>query len=75
MVVWVGGCGGSQGLHSLNPTTVLVVLLLGLWLLLGCDNIEYNATVFSQTYWYVKMSSKFLPCSLDFNNFNLIQFV
>ena len=25
-------------LLSLNPTTVMVVLLLGLWLLLGCDN-------------------------------------
>ena len=34
-VWWVGG---SQRLLSLNPTTVLVVLLLGLWLLLGCDN-------------------------------------
>jgi len=30
--------GGSQRLLSLNPTTVIVVLLLGLWLLLGCDN-------------------------------------
>ena len=30
--------GGSQQLLSLIPTTVLVVLLLGLWLLLGCDN-------------------------------------
>ena len=29
--------GGSQRLLSLNPTTVLVVLLLGFWLLLGCD--------------------------------------
>ena len=29
--------GGSQRLLSLNPTTVIVVLLLGLWLLLGCD--------------------------------------
>ena len=28
----------SQRLLSLNPTTVMVVLLLGLWLLLGCDN-------------------------------------
>ena len=36
-VVWVGvGCG-SQQLLSLKPTTVLVVLLLGLWLLLRCD--------------------------------------
>ena len=39
-------CGGgwvvvvSQQLLSLNPTTVMVVLLLGLWLLLGCDNIR-----------------------------------
>ena len=30
--------GGSQRLLSVNPTTVLVVLLLGLWLL-GCDKI------------------------------------
>ena len=29
--------GGSQRLLSLNPTTVMFVLLLGLWLLLGCD--------------------------------------
>ena len=28
---------GSQRVLSLNPTTVMVVLLLGLWLLLGCD--------------------------------------
>ena len=34
----VDGGGGSQRLLSLNPTTVLVVLLLALWLLLGCDN-------------------------------------
>ena len=33
-----GGGGCSQRLLSLNPTTVMVVLLLGLWLLLGCDN-------------------------------------
>ena len=33
-----GGGGGSQRLLCLNPTTVMVVLLLGLWLLLGCDN-------------------------------------
>ena len=30
--------GGSQRLLCLNPNTVLVVLLLGLWLLLGCHN-------------------------------------
>ena len=29
--------GGSQRLLSLNSTTVMVVLVLGLWLLLGCD--------------------------------------
>ena len=29
----------SQWLFSLNPTTVMVVLLGGLWLLLGCENI------------------------------------
>ena len=34
----VGGGCGSQGLLNLNPTTVLVVLMLGLWLVLGCDN-------------------------------------
>ena len=34
------GVDGSQQLLSLNPTTVIVVLLLGLWLLLGCDNID-----------------------------------
>ena len=35
-MVMVGG--GSQQLLSLDPTTFLVVLLLGLWLLFGCDN-------------------------------------
>ena len=30
--------GGFQRLLSLNPTTVMVVLLLRLLLLLGCDN-------------------------------------
>ena len=34
-----------QRLLSLNPTTVLVVLLLGLWLLLGCDNSYYKGIV------------------------------
>ena len=36
---WWVGSGGSQQILSLNPTTVLVDLLLGLWLLLDCDNI------------------------------------
>ena len=35
-----GGGGGSQRLLSLNPTTVMVVLLLGLWLLFCCDNYD-----------------------------------
>ena len=39
-----GGGGGSQRLLCLNPTTVMVVLLLGLWLLLGCDNIQIDHT-------------------------------
>ena len=33
--------GGSQRLVSLNPTTMLVVLFLELWLLLGCDNLYH----------------------------------
>ena len=37
--LWWEVGGGSQRLLSPNPTTVLVVLLLGLWLLFGCDNI------------------------------------
>ena len=36
------GCGSKQ-LLSLNPTAVMIVLLLGLWLLLGCDNIKSKA--------------------------------
>ena len=43
-----GGGGGwwySQRLLSLNPTTVMVVFLLGLWLLLGCDYISKLAAV------------------------------
>ena len=39
VVVVVGSGGGSQRLLCLNPTTVMVVLFLGLWLFLGCDNI------------------------------------
>ena len=35
----VGVGGDSRQLLSPNPTTVLVVLLLGLRLLLGCDNM------------------------------------
>ena len=38
MLVVVGVGDGTQRLLRLNPTTVMVVLLLVLWLLLGCDN-------------------------------------
>ena len=38
LVVVVMGGGCSQRLLCLNPTTVMVVLLLGLWLLLDCDD-------------------------------------
>ena len=51
-----GGGGGSgwvvvvsQQLLSLNPTTVMVVLLLGLWLLLGCDNIPRDVVYISNS--------------------------
>ena len=37
--------GRSQQLLSLNPTTVMVVLFLGLWLLLGCDIKESIAAI------------------------------
>ena len=46
--VWVVGCGGggwwwcSQRLLSLNPTTVMVILFLGLWLLMACDNFVFE---------------------------------
>ena len=45
VVLSLCGVGGwySQRLLSLNPTTVMVALLLGLWLLFGCDN--YNTSV------------------------------
>ena len=38
-----GGGGGSQRLLCLNPTTVMVVFLFGLWLLLGCDKKPQKA--------------------------------
>ena len=48
--LWVGG--GSQRLLSPNRTKVLVVLLLGLWLLLGCDNTNMIFYDFSNRYRY-----------------------
>ena len=37
-VRWV--VGGFPEITSLNPITILIVLLLGLWLLLDCDNFR-----------------------------------
>ena len=41
--MWVGVGGSSQELVCLNPTTGLVILFLGLWLLLGCDKKPQKA--------------------------------
>ena len=38
----VGSGSGSQRLLCLNPTTVMVVSLLGFELLLGCDNCKLD---------------------------------
>ena len=54
----VGG-SGSQPLLSLNPTIVLVVLLLGFWLLFGCDNnVIFNTTV-QRTVMHISVKSVF----------------
>ena len=50
MVGGGGGGGCSQRLLSLHPTTVMVVLLLGLWLLLGCDKNFYSIVEYSNIY-------------------------
>ena len=39
--------GGSQRILTLNPTTVLVALFLGLWLLFGCDHYGKVSVSFS----------------------------
>ena len=36
--VWWCGWYSQRLLSLINPTAVMVVLMLGLWLLLGCDN-------------------------------------
>ena len=48
----------SRRLLSLNPTTVMVVLLLGLWLLLGRDNNLSSALVETVTGEEPKLDSK-----------------
>ena len=54
---WCGWWWYSQRLLSLNPTTVMVVLLLGLCLLLGCDNKFYtDGTLF---HWKLKKETIF----------------
>ena len=55
--------GGSQRLLSINPTTVIVVLLLGLWLLLGCDN----------SYGYTREDELFDRVVDDYNKKNLTE--
>ena len=55
---WAVVCGGFQGLVSPNPTAVLVALLLGLWLLLGCDNTkEKLGGVIFKLHWVHRFSS------------------
>ena len=53
---------GSQQLLCLNPTTVMV-LLLGLWLLLGCDNNSTTVMVVCcwgcGCYWALTTKSRF----------------
>ena len=52
MVVGVGR--GSQRLLSLNLTTVMVVLLFGLWLLLGCEEpINYVIHILLSYFVYI----------------------
>ena len=60
----VGGGGGSKQLLCLNPTTDMVVLLLGLCLLLGCDNITIDKFCMQYYNWqglYVCMDFVFSP--------------
>ena len=51
----------SQRLLGLNPTTVLVVLLLGLWLFLGCDK---NDTKIGSTFYLFSKLDEMLQVSL-----------
>ena len=57
--------GGSQQLLCLNPTTALVVLLLGLWLLLGCDNSKVES--YARNRWNEAQN-----CSLTLQSLDLI---
>ena len=54
----------SQRLLCLNPTTVKVVLLLGLWLLLGCDNMAIAMSLFS---FFQFLGEIFEPCNWPCN--------
>ena len=58
----MGGGGDSQRILGLNTTTVMVVLLLGLWLLLGCD---YN-----DVYDTNKSKITYLLCELYYRQIN-----
>ena len=58
--------GGSQRLLSLNPTTVMVVLLLGLWLLLGCDKNLVQQSI----HIFFHFENFFFSCPIfDFSSF------
>ena len=75
-----GGGGGSHRLLSLNQTTILVVLLLGLWLLLGCDNFRiqfenwkvYQCSCFLQNYKYNNMLQSSISVLKSINSSMLI---
>ena len=50
--------GGSQRLLILNPTTSFVVLLLELWLLLGCDKFNYCIIVLNVVFGHTQKFHK-----------------
>ena len=56
--------GGSQRLLSLNPITVFVVLLLGVWSLLGFDNSLHRKI--KDCLWNSSVFLLFHCCSLNF---------
>ena len=50
-----GGCGWFPASLCPNPSIVLVVLLLGLWLLFGCDNNVIFNTIVQRTVMYISV--------------------
>ena len=55
----VGGGWFPGDYLGLNPTTVMVVLLFGLWLLLGCDNCRVTDTKKLNTSLVLKIFDQF----------------